>query len=104
MARRLDRTVYVKHDNRVTRFRAGEDIPDWAAALMTPRRAWETEPEPAADPVGEPGPVEHPPLAGPGSSRRAWEDHAASLGVTVTDDMTRKDIIAAVESAGYPLT
>jgi hypothetical protein len=40
-----------------------------------------------------------PPKAGAGSSRDAWVAYAESKGVTVTDDMTRDDIVAAVEAA-----
>lgn len=38
-----------------------------------------------------------PPKTGRGSGRAAWAAYAGSLGVDVTDDMTRVDIIAAVE-------
>jgi hypothetical protein len=40
-----------------------------------------------------------PPKAGAGSSRDAWVDYAESKGVEVTDDMTRDDIVEAVEKA-----
>jgi len=39
-----------------------------------------------------------PPKAGPGSSRDAWVEYAERLDIEVTDDMTRDEIIAAVES------
>jgi hypothetical protein len=39
-----------------------------------------------------------PPKAGPGSSRDAWVEYAERLDIEVDDDMTRDDIIAAVES------
>jgi hypothetical protein len=38
-----------------------------------------------------------PPKAGRGSSRQAWADHASTVGVEVSEDMSRDDIIAAVE-------
>jgi hypothetical protein len=38
-----------------------------------------------------------PPKAGAGSSRKAWAEHAATLGVDVDEHMTRDDIIDAVE-------
>jgi hypothetical protein len=41
--------------------------------------------------------VSAPPLSGPGSGRGAWAAYAESRGYDVTDDMTRDEIIAAVE-------
>jgi hypothetical protein len=38
-----------------------------------------------------------PPKVGRGSSRNAWAAYAADQGVDVDDDMTRDDIIEAVE-------
>jgi len=49
-----------------------------------------------AAPTSTTGP-EPPPRAGAGSSRDAWADYAASQGIEVTDDMTRDDIVAALE-------
>ena len=57
-----------------------------------PAPALESEPE--AEPTSE-----APPLGGPGSGRDAWVAYAESLGVEVTDDMSRDDIVAAVEEA-----
>jgi hypothetical protein len=37
-----------------------------------------------------------PPLGGPGSGREAWVAWADHLGVEVTEDMTRDDIVAAI--------
>lgn len=34
----------------------------------------------------------------PHASRQRWADHASSLGIAVTDGMTRADIIAAVQA------
>lgn len=56
-----------------------------------------TEPEPMA--VESPS---RPPYAGPGSSRVAWAAYAESRQVPITDDMTRDDIIDAVETADEP--
>ncbi len=54
-------------------------------------------PEPDDVPTtGAPEP-EAPPKSGPGSGKDAWVDYAESLGVEVSDDMTRDDIIEAVE-------
>jgi hypothetical protein len=53
-----------------------------------------TEPEPEPEPEPE---DQAPPRAGPGSGRDAWAAYAESKGVDVSDDMTRDEIIAAVE-------
>lgn len=42
-----------------------------------------------------------PPRGGAGSGREAWADYASGK-VPVTDDMTRDDIIAALEEASVP--
>lgn len=69
---------------------------------------WEPAPEPEAIPGHEPEPVKYgpvtnvvdtPPKSGAGSGRDAWAAHAESLGVAVTDDMTRDEIIEAVEES-----
>jgi hypothetical protein len=59
------------------------------------------EPEPEAEPEPEPEAEEvtEPPRSGAGSGRDAWVAYAGTQGVEVTDDMTRDDIIAAVELA-----
>ena len=41
---------------------------------------------------------EEPPRGGPGSGRDAWVAYAGARGVEVTEDMSREDIMAAVES------
>ena len=40
---------------------------------------------------------EEPPRGGPGSGRDAWVAYAGARGVEVTDDMSREDIMAALE-------
>jgi hypothetical protein len=52
------------------------------------RLNWPAADEPAAGP---------PPKVGRGSSRDAWAAYAASQGVDVDEDMTRAEIIEAVE-------
>ena len=39
-----------------------------------------------------------PPRVGRGSSKAAWLDYAAALGVAVDDGMSRDDIVAAVDA------
>jgi hypothetical protein len=55
----------------------------------------EPEPEPEAEP--EDSGDDAPPRSGAGSGRDAWATYAESQGVEVTDDMTRDEIIEAVE-------
>lgn len=43
--------------------------------------------------------AEAPPKAGPGSSRDAWAEYAAQVGVEVGEDVSRDEIIEAVEAA-----
>jgi hypothetical protein len=69
-----------------------------------PEEAPAAEPEPELEPESESEPEGEsesgaPPLGGPGSGRDAWVAYAESLGVEVTEDMTRDDIVAAVEEA-----
>lgn len=47
--------------------------------------------------------VSAPPQGGPGSGREAWSQYAAANGVSVPEDATRDEIIAAVDKAGFPV-
>lgn len=116
MARALNANVWVDD----VLYRAGETPPAEVAARIGDH-AWEPEAADAAevppvalpaasgadgsatgsavpDPVPASVNTEEPPRAGRGSSREAWAAHAAAHGVAVTDDMTRDDIIAAVDA------
>lgn len=62
------------------------------------------EPEPEPEPENESEAAgeelsDEPPRSGPGSGKEAWVAYAENVGVEVTDDMTRDDIIAAVDEA-----
>jgi hypothetical protein len=74
---------------------AAEKARDEALAAQTPQAETEAQ-EPEAEPVAvsEPG---APPKSGAGSGREAWVDYAESRGVEVSEDMTRDEIIEAVE-------
>lgn len=39
-----------------------------------------------------------PPMAGSGSGRNAWAAYAEQLGIDVTDEMTKAEIVAAVKA------
>ena len=106
-------------------FGPGGEVPGWAAALITNTLAWAeddgadgeasvtdgdepdaasvsdgdvTATEDATTVGGDEPDVEAPPRYGAGSGVGAWAKHARALGVPVTDDMSRDDIIAAVDA------
>jgi hypothetical protein len=78
---------------RVTDRAAGKSVDD--GVIAGPSKS--SDEKPVAAPADK---DEAPPKAGAGSSRDAWVDYAESKGVEVTDDMTRDDIVEAVEVAG----
>jgi len=86
-------TVYVTdgEGNRHA-FRAGDEVPDWAAERMVDV----IDDRPAAAPPSDGG---EPKRAGKGSGRDAWHAYAESIGLDVPDDASRDDIIAAVDAA-----
>jgi hypothetical protein len=75
-------------------FGPGDSVPEWARKRITNPQVWDETPvvEESSD-----GP---PPQGGPGGSRQAWADYAASKKVAVQDDWKRDDIIEACEKAG----
>lgn len=96
MARRLIVNVVVRdpRTHQVATFLAGDDVPDWAADLITTPGVWAADSGPDAGPD-----TAEPPRAGKGSSRAAWADHAVSLGLRVTAEMGRDDIIDLVDES-----
>lgn len=87
-------------------FEAGTVPPEWAVPLITNPDAWAdssgSEAEPGSEPVDTPdGGVDGPPpRTGQGSSRAAWAEYAESVGVDIDDDMSRDDIIDAIDDRG----
>lgn len=110
--RRLRAYVHVHHSGRTSVFGPNDEVPDWAAELISNPKAWadesaevETTPAPETAPVvvedQESGSDDEvPPRGGPGSSRTAWESFAETHQVAVTRDMNKAEIIAACEAAG----
>jgi hypothetical protein len=97
---RLATHVHVQDDqgqNHV--FGPGDDVPDWAAKAITNPNAWADKPA-KQEPNGGQAPAGEPPRGGAGSGRDAWAAYAAEKGVTVPDDASRDDIIAALVEAG----
>lgn len=78
------------------RFLPGDEIPEWAQALITNPNCWVDGELPAAK-SDDSEPVA-PPRAGKGSGRDEWAAYAASLGVEVDAEAGRDDIIAAIDA------
>ncbi len=107
MARGLVRRVHVTDEQgRAHVFGPGSAVPDWAAEKITNPKAWGRTPDNVAtgpdsgnvETSTEPDvPVEPPPVHGPGASRAKWAAYVAAHrpDVTVTDEMTQRDIVAA---------
>lgn len=87
-----------------------DDARNVAAALIAAADAAEapTRPTPPTPPASAPSVTtvsefvvtpSEPPRAGRGASLDRWATFASRLGVTVTDDMSRNDIIAACDKA-----
>ena len=97
MGRRLVVTVVLRNPETLApvAFGPGDDVPCWAAELMTNPEVWEGEPVTVAPspPVGE------PPRSGRGASAKAWRAFAESRGVVVPEGASREEIIAAVDAA-----
>ncbi|MFE5332948.1 hypothetical protein ACFRCG_41850 [Embleya sp. NPDC056575] len=94
-------TAFVHVDNGAGRsgvFSPGDPMPEWAEAHVANPKVWAYDNASVSEtPQGE-GPDE-PPRSGPGSGKSAWAEYALSRGLEVTDDMSREDIIAAVDAA-----
>lgn len=69
-------------------FGPNDELPDWAIAAITNANVWADPPERAATdrPRGN-------------ASRETWADYAADREITVTPEMGRDEIIAAVDAA-----
>jgi hypothetical protein len=98
----LRAAVYVDDPNEVGKsvlFVPGDEVPDWAAALITNPNCWVDGELPTTKAAAEPAADDAPPRAGKGSGRSEWAAYAESVGVTVDEDATRDEIIAAVDAA-----
>jgi hypothetical protein len=80
-------------------FGPADELPDWAAKAITNPDVWADDDSPRTlTPVeAERVVADKPPTSGAGSGRDAWAAYATGQGVTVTDDMDRAAIIAAVD-------
>lgn len=119
MSRQLITHVIVADENGIPRhFGPGDKVPKWALKLIDNPKAWGTgdhaESERIADiladsgvaPDDVPAAVETvtafaaPAKTGPGSSLEAWQAYATENGFEFDDDVTRSEIIRALESEG----
>jgi predicted component of type VI protein secretion system len=109
--RRLARHVHVRDERgRPHVFGPSDELPAWAAAKITSRTAWASDPaapsasdtpaDTAADQPEQPRP---PARSGRGSSTAAWAAHAEALGVEIPADADRDDIVEAIRAAGHPI-
>lgn len=111
MDRQLNTYVHVRRpDGSAAVFGPEDTVPDWARQAITNDSVWATE-APAVqdealietpvdgDEVEDVPPIEAPPRGGPGSGRAEWETFASSIGLDVDDDMSRDDIIDAIEAS-----
>lgn len=110
MTRRLRTAVAVHTPKGTVWLSAGESPSADVAALITAPNAWDddaaapavpTEPAPASEP-SEPTPETEapaePPRSGRGSGADAWRAYAQATGLDIDSDMTRDEIIAAVDN------
>lgn len=109
MGRRLAATVVLPDPTTGTPvvFEAGSEPAAWAADLITNPKAWDTA-QPVSHADGDDAAADEapatptdamPPKSGKGSGVEAWRAYADAHGVTLPEDATKKNIIAAVESA-----
>lgn len=107
MAGRLSTYVHLREPEGLgtVGFGPDDEVPDWAARLITNPDAWEGGQAPSFDDVedeDEDSP-QVPPRGGPGSGAEAWRAYAAALGVEVASDASRDEVVAALEDQGKPV-
>jgi hypothetical protein len=99
----LDRTVEVTDDQAVV-MRAGgwEPVDDVRGTFVNPLQEalppMPLLPEERSDIDPDTGALVEPPRGGPGSGREAWAEYATALGLTVSEDATRDDLIELVDA------
>jgi hypothetical protein len=96
MPRKLNTFVHVGEN----RYGPDDDVPDEVSAQITNPDVWadDTQPRSLTPVAAERVLVDRPPTSGAGSGRDAWAAYANGQGITVTDDMDRTAIIAAVDA------
>lgn len=111
MATKLVRHTHVIDDkHQVHEFAPGAKVPAWARKLITNPKVWAKDEEDGDEPSGDDNPAGGgsdevpavPPKSGSGSGRNAWVAYAEANGVEVSEDMSREDIVEALEAAEVP--
>lgn len=113
---RLNTFVHVRDDEGLDHaFGPSDVVPAWAQEKITNPDVWasegvepaaatavptEKDQKPSTEGSGTPGPV--PPKSGKGSGVAAWKTYATDKGFEFDDDVTREEIIAALEADGIP--
>lgn len=82
------------------RYGPDDDVPQDVADQITNPDVWAERGPGASDaaPAVRDGAPVRPPTHGAGSGRDAWVAYAVTKDVEVSDDMTRDDIVAAVDA------
>lgn len=83
-------------DGVVHVFGPGDEVPTWAAKLITNPAAWDEMPELPDEEI------EIPARGGAGSGAGAWAAYAKAKGFDVPADASREEIIEALEAEGIP--
>jgi hypothetical protein len=99
---RVTAHVYVtaKDGSRRGWLQPGDEVPGWARVderLLESGDSVESSQGPAG--ASGQGPLTEPPRSGKGSGAEAWQRYAQARGVQTDSDMSRDDIIAAVDAA-----
>ena len=118
MARRLNTTVHVHVDGASRVYGPTDEVPDTVATLITTPGVWADErddadqPDEADNAEGTdeaeatdevPDTAEGvPPKQGKGSGVTAWRAYADTKGFETDDNISREEIIAALDAAGIP--
>ncbi len=93
MGRRLNTVIHIWHEGYIHSFGPGDvDLPDWVN--ITNPDVWD-EDVPEAE---QPEESTEPPRHGAGSGQEHWLEYAKSLGLEVTEDMKRDEIIHLVDN------
>lgn len=114
MSKQLATAVHLTDEAGVVHsFLPGTNPPKWARDLILNPKAWsdsddgptlnDAEPTAAAEePTDESETSAIPPKSGKGSGVKAWRAYADTVGFETDDDITRDEIIAALEADGIP--
>lgn len=125
MGRRLAHAVILRRPDTIetAAFRAGEEVPEWAEALITNPEAWaddadasgsaESEADDAGEEIGAAESTDEkpaddeaaqavavPPLSGKGSGIEAWRAYALANGLEADEEATRQEIIDGLKAEG----